>query len=617
MSLAFHTSYSSIFQSSKQFCRKSFSSPLFANFEDDSCEGERDWRSFRASLVSNERKQATSSFPSQLSSTYSPIEEYEVISDQFIMEEYESVTSKPKSRSWIYDAGQNIEPGSLLLHNPNPHNDGNDSSYRFSLNQQWLHKSIILILEHDENDPTMKSTGIILNRPTDLILQESRNDECNQDDFYICEHSDDVTCEKKDEDGWNIFFGGEEFGLHSSLDPKFYCLHSLETQEAMEVSNEIISGIYFCSLQDARKLHASGFATYADFWVFSGFQSWDQSDLKADVQSGIWHVVATDCNLVQKGKRILSSAPLDRSKKNSMDRVWSIFMRLIGQHVHPCNGSLLCDKILQKWELDYLEFDVAPDFILNESTISHFENGQKLRVGDMIQTKAELHETFMADPQFYKSTILILQDDDEMTVGTMLNLPSAFNVKLFGKGEESSFIFDEDIVTLPLRYGGQLGAPIYGDKGCSEVDPLFSFHNSQTLRDLNIGEPIGEDHNGIWKCSFEEISDALREGQVFIEDVAIVNGISIWYKEQLDDGSLISDLDGKYNIISHANAKKVWNELSSLEPLNANNLDKTFEIVQKVWRIGDCQERSASDLDCVQGEIFRHWCRFHLLGSIQ
>ena len=55
-----------------------------------------------------------------------------------------------------------------------------------------------------------------------------------------------------------------------------------------------------------------------------------------------------------------------------------------------------------------------------------------------------------------------------------------------------------------------------------------------------MGEPIG-DEDGVWRCTFEELTDAVRRGEASAEDFAVIDGICVWTKEENDDGSI-----GKY-----------------------------------------------------------------------
>ena len=65
---------------------------------------------------------------------------------------------------YIY-TGKVIEQGAVIL-------GGVEQDFGFGLRQQYFHKSVILVLDHDENTFTK---GIILNRPSDRMLEDDVN----------------------------------------------------------------------------------------------------------------------------------------------------------------------------------------------------------------------------------------------------------------------------------------------------------------------------------------------------------------------------------------------------------------------------------------------------------
>jgi hypothetical protein len=66
---------------------------------------------------------------------------------------------------YVYELGDVIEEGSLILSR-----HGHDFCY--GLKQQYFHKSIMLVLEHEEN---LMTNGILLNRPTSRIITDEYN----------------------------------------------------------------------------------------------------------------------------------------------------------------------------------------------------------------------------------------------------------------------------------------------------------------------------------------------------------------------------------------------------------------------------------------------------------
>lgn len=480
-------------------------------------EKDKDWRSFRAHLVSNERN---------------------------IMKNCESTLMSRMKKSWIHDSGL-LECGTILLNHPAfSKNDRN--MYRYALTEQWLHKSVVLVLECESYSSCSshpKVTGILLNRPTDLILY----DNVRSEDERGQNHGSDPNMESQPD--WEVWFGGDEFGIHSER-PKFFCLHSMtDSPEALALSNEVIPGIYFCSLQDAKELVSRGVSkcTSDDFWVFCGFQTWARHELEEELRDGLWHAIATDASLVEKGHLILKTT--SGATRSDGDRTWKILMRLIGQRFHHSrdNGSSFSDKMLNEWCLNKLEFDEPPFFLQGDRAMAEMrsqpwlqslleEEDNPIKAGTLVQASLDCSKKLMRNQQFHCSTILILQDDDEMTVGTIISMPSQMGVDLCMDNDSGSLLFDKELVTLPLRYGGPLGGPCHEDH--CENEPLFTFHLSSALRERNIGEPIGEDRNGIWKCSHEDLLYSIEHGIAFVEDFALVDGICVWQKKEDESGNI-------------------------------------------------------------------------------
>lgn len=564
----------------------------------------QDWRSFRAHLVSNEKS---------------------------IMKDGESTMMSNNHKikeSWIHDSGLLLECGSILLNHP-AFSKKDRNHYRYALKEQWLHKSVVLILEcesHSTSSASQQVTGIILNRPTDLVLYDNNVDMENQP-------------------GWEVWFGGDEFGIHSEH-PKFFCLHSMtDSPEALALSNEVIPGIYFCSLQDAKELVAATqqgsssstkHCTNDDFWVFCGFQTWNRQELEEELKDGLWHAIATDASLVEKGHSILKTA----NARSDGDRTWKILMRLVGQRFRCggdddwCNTSF-SDRMLKEWCLNKLEFDEPPPFLREDGarrrtrmSSQFFRQQQQLKnnpikAGTLIQATLDCSKNVMTNQQFHCSTILILQDDDDMTVGIIMNMPSQMGVDLWMNNDSGS-LFDKEMVTLPLRYGGPLGGPCYEDH--CEDEPLFTFHLSSALRERNIGEPIGEERNGIWKCSYEDLLYSIEQGIAFVEDFALVDGICVWRKEQdefgnIGGGILKEILNGNFNMVESRKLEEVWKCLSSMEVLTLNNIDKNLRIISDAWEKGSHDgTKVVSNNDETQkalyDEALKHWMELYLLGDV-
>jgi len=152
-------------------------SPLLArpNDDDDDEESnlpdneEGDWRTFRAKLVMSEGgtgTAASAASSSALVPSASGIGDgTAVIADDLDLDGFGALFSDAKisgftplsPSQWAYDSGKVVERGAVIL-------GGVEQDFGFGLRQQYFHKAVILVLDHDENTFTK---GIILNRPSD------------------------------------------------------------------------------------------------------------------------------------------------------------------------------------------------------------------------------------------------------------------------------------------------------------------------------------------------------------------------------------------------------------------------------------------------------------------
>ena len=148
---------------------------------------DEDWRDFRARLVAQERKDSSKSDAS------SPM------------------IATDSTTTWAYETGHIIEEGSVIL-------SRHEHDFCYGLKQQYFHKSIMLVLEHEE---TTITDGITLNRPTSRVLTDT------------------------DGNTWNLWYGGPVRGIHDKQEGvlAYTCLHSLTNDIAKRVSNKIIKNI--------------------------------------------------------------------------------------------------------------------------------------------------------------------------------------------------------------------------------------------------------------------------------------------------------------------------------------------------------------------------------------
>ena len=196
-------------------------SPFLLNARRDPEEGDdddeidvsdQDWRDFRAKLVMQEPTMDTAEKVVQDEGDLDGIGSV----FQSTPEEAEKVSSSSPNMTpldpaqWAYDSGNVIEKGAVIL-------GGVEQEYGFGLRQQYFHKAAILVLDHEESTFTK---GIILNRPSDLTLDDDLNEGVK----------------------WKVWFGGDVQGIGSN-NPEIVCLHSLKNKQVTEASIPVMKDI--------------------------------------------------------------------------------------------------------------------------------------------------------------------------------------------------------------------------------------------------------------------------------------------------------------------------------------------------------------------------------------
>lgn len=186
-----------------------------------------DWRAFRAKLVLSEGStlSAPSSSPTESLGDGLIVDDSDLDGIGALFSDSEGNSGSITSQSnfvlptgftpldpsqWAYDSGKVIEKGAVIL-------GGVEQDFGFGLRQQYFHKAVILVIDHDENKFTK---GIILNRPSEKVMPDDVNKGVE----------------------WRVWFGGDVQGLDSIL-PDIICLHSLKSDEAKEVSETVMKDI--------------------------------------------------------------------------------------------------------------------------------------------------------------------------------------------------------------------------------------------------------------------------------------------------------------------------------------------------------------------------------------
>ena len=492
------------------------------NYEDDEVilsESEDDWRTFRAKLVMGEST-APSSTATSSSSTTSSGHDTIIIDDTdldgigalFSSETAQSTTSSASKftpldpSQWAYDSGKVIEQGAVIL-------GGVEQDFGFGLRQQYFHKAVILVLDHDENTFTK---GIILNRPSDRMMEDDVNEGLE----------------------WRVWFGGDVQGLDSLL-PDIVCLHSLKGEQAKEASFPVMKDIQWTSFENAKTLVKKGIASGPeDFWLFAGYAGWGPKQLSGELERRSWYMCATDSQTLLKE---LARQSTGVDPRDAGLETWELLMNMIGrgETANECSGNF-DDLMLKEWGRGHLLKGYGGDVgvarnplwgdggggsFLDDMSRNSVDDKMKeaadmaltedLKAGMLLRgSSAERSPFLLKKQELHHSLLLVVVEDDRATVACMLNHPAMKGYEIVG--------YSKGAASLPLRYGGDFAV-----KGQS---PLIWLHCSQKLRDSGVGSSLSGQGEGIYKCEQEQALEAISHGIATPSDFLVISGVCVWPK---------------------------------------------------------------------------------------
>ena len=272
-------------------------------------------------------------------------------------------------------------------------------------------------------------------------------------------------------------------------------------------------------------------------------------------------------------------------------------------NTNPSSVTSFDDLMLREWARKNLIFHQPPAFLQlkhddDEDEDDNYEEEYSLQqfydmshetipAGTVVRASSANRSPFLLDnQQFHKSLLLITQDNEEMSVGILLNLPSAktVNLRLVNR---NSFV-SKRTMPIPLRFGGEMQMTT-DDREQEEDTPAAFLHFSSKLRNAKVGEPVGTPlgNDGIWECTIDDVTEAIAKNIASPQDFIAVDGFCIWPKDtKHGTGGIGEEIHcGNFELVSQGRVHKVFDVLLSQHLLSADTIDENLELSNTAWSI--------------------------------
>ena len=270
-----------------------------------------------------------------------------------------------------------------------------------------------------------------------------------------------------------------------------------------------------------------------------------------------------------------------------------------GETAEDCSGNF-DDLMLKEWsQANLVKFDDGGEIGLGRAPLmggadvskgtvdklmaeaASLALSQDITAGTLLRGSSADRSPFLLKKQeLHHSLVLVILEDDKVSLGCMLNHPATKGYEVSGKrGTPSS--------SIPIRYGGD-----YAIKGQS---PLMWLHNNPKLRDAGLGKSFfGEERSeGIYLCSQDEATQAITYGVAKAEDFLVTSGVCVWPKV---GGSLANEVKrGMFEVVELSKVDDVFRTLQRQEMLTKDNLVENIDVANEAWRKSARGGPSSSD----------------------
>lgn len=389
--------------------------------------------------------------------------------------------------------------------------------------------------------------------------------------------------------------------------PDIVCLHSLKNKQAEKASIQVMKDIQWTTFENAKRLVQVGAAKPTDFWVFIGYAGWGPGQLMGELDRKSWYMVATDSQtlLTELGRQSAASDP----REAGLDS-WTLLMNMIGRsETAKEHSGDFDDLMLKEWALKNLlsneagggagSKELPPDaaeglgmnfpqepLAKRTAPFERFmdrmrgpERSEDVFVGSVVRASPAERSPFLLDGQeFHKSIVLVLSDENGITVGAILNRPASKGLDIQIKDKNTG---TTKKVKIPLRFGGH-----YTVQG---TEALLWLHCNPALRNAEIGSPVGDMGGKIWKCTADDVINSIGRGLATTDDFIVISGVSVWSKPPgvLQPLGMQGEVyEGKYEVVPQKKIEDVWKELSKQDVLTSDNLELNLEVATEAWKAG-------------------------------
>ena len=527
--------------------------------------------------------------------TSTPLGDWRDFRAKLIAQEKTGEAVSGESTSWAYETPL-VETGVVIL--------GGTEGFGFALNQQYFHKSVMLVLSHDKSF----TKGVILNRPTSVRLATADSD-----------------------DEFDVWFGGDVQGLFEDDESRreINCLHALpmddETSESSMIkrlSFPIVRGISYTSLDGAQELVRLGLAEVQDFWVFIGYAGWGPEQLQGELDRQSWHLAAADSENLLRGM-------LKRDATSQEDvgmSTWASLMARIGREV-PIDGEgvKFDDDMLREWarvnlgadceeEKDTLSNSDANSAGNNETqdaivhveeekgdtdTTSPFPECEQVKPGERKRRNSKalflkdltgcvlrsgVPSQYILQQQYlHRGIVLILADKSEMAIGVVVNRISSSVAQFRSTGQKRRI---------------NLG----GEQQIGSISMLV-FHANPDLAVAGKSQKVGD--SGLYQISITD-ADALMkksasdsqngessEPMYSCDDFLFISGVKVWGKGELKKAIKTGALE----LVPNPSTNVPWQEIVALgrDPSSSDSerLDGGTAVWEKLFALSNPSPLSA------------------------